>query len=265
MGHAAEGSLQAYVDGEIDGAERSRLSEHFSACAACATELAALQRSSDVAHEALVLLDVEPSLGRARVALAGVAAPARHSGRFLLLGLSSFSRAAVLLLAVAGAGAAAIPGSPVRRALEATLDRVAELFGGAPETVHTPVPIVPAAAEPEVDRQWAAIAPADGSVRVLLHGTSGDVDVTVRLTADDRANVETLIRDGSVRFVSGSGRLEVLGLGTGTVVIELPRTLQSAAIEANGEVHVYKQGDQLRLSGPAGDGEGSEVRFRIGS
>jgi hypothetical protein len=265
MSHAAEGSLQAYLDGEIDAAAAAQLVDHLAVCPACTHELAALQRGSELAHNALALLDTPPQLIRVRAALA---AERRAPRRFARLGASSLAKAAMLLLALAGAGAAAIPGSPVRRALEATFARVAQLFtGDEARPVDIAEPPAPAAdpAMPGRDVASISIAPADNAVRVMLHAPAGPVDVTVRLADRSRANVVATTVESGVRFVSATGRLEVVGLGTGEVVIEIPRTLEHASIQVGGQVHVYKQASQLHLSGPAGTGQGSEVRFRIGN
>jgi anti-sigma factor RsiW len=263
MSHVAEGSLQAFIDGELDGADRMALVEHLDVCASCAADLATLRRADESVHAALALLDTPVSMLRARAAIAARARTARRPRRLTRLGASSLARAAMLLLALAGAGAAAIPGSPVRRALEATIARVAGLFnGGEPVVVEAPATLPEAPSERESSS--IAIAPADGRVRVQIEPPSGTVTVTVRLVDGPRARVETSTETGDVRFVSGMGRLEVLGLGTGDVVIEIPRSVSNATVHVGGLVHVMRQGEQLRLLGPAGEGQGMEVRFRIG-
>lgn len=279
MSHTTDGSLQALLDGQLDSATASTVRQHVDACDVCAADLAALTRAGGLASRSLAELDADvmaPMLA-ARAAIAAERRAAGPNGsssrqadegrsqRFARIGAGGFARAAMLLLALAGAGAAAIPDSPVRRALDATITRVAGLFSTEP--AETVVPEVPAieTPEPAVASEWAAIPASDGRVRVQLHVPTGAVDVTVRLIDGPRANVETFMDEGEVRFVSGTGRLEVIGLGAGRVSIEIPRGLPSAAIQVGGLVHVYKDGDQLRLTGPAGDGQGSEVRFRIGS
>ncbi|CAN5661543.1 hypothetical protein BH23GEM10_BH23GEM10_01830 [soil metagenome] len=271
MSHLTEGSVQTYLDGELDGAAQAELRGHLDSCAPCAADLAALSHFADVAGGALALLDTDVTVPvlRARAAIAAERRPAvvpTRRRRFATLSAAGLSRAAMLLLVLAGAGAAAIPGSPVRRALDATLTRVAQLFvaDAPPAAVDEPAPEAPAAEVP-VSRDWAAIQAADGRVRVQLHEPAGAIDVVVRLVDGPRANVQTVMEQGDVSFVSGTGRIEVVGLGTGSVVIEIPRTLMSASIQVGGHVHVYKDGETLQLTGPAGAGQGSEVRFRTGS
>jgi anti-sigma factor RsiW len=264
MIHATEGLLQAYMDGEIDSTE-SGLADHLASCERCASELQELQQLSARVHEALGVLETTPPMVRAQAALQSQRrAASRAAGRLPRLGGRSLLKAAMLLLVLGGAVAAAVPGSPVWRALETTLARVSQILGGAADPVPPPVePVVPPA--PAMDVASMAIQPADGRVRVVLHAPSGAVDVFVRLVDSSRAVVETETRNGDVRLRSGLGRVEVTGLTTGTVTIDIPATVPHASIEAGGRVHVYKDGAELQLSGAAGGGRGTAVSFRIGS
>jgi hypothetical protein len=275
MTHATEGLLQAYLDGEIDSPAAAGLRDHLDGCAACATRLRELQGAVTQVHEALSLLAADAPLLRARAALAaarrdGVAVqrvrrPAASWRGVTRLGAGSFARAAMLLLALAGAGAAAIPGSPVRRALESTFAR---FFGAAPvEPAMEPAADAPAAATgtPGVVASRMGVLPSDGRVRVLLHPPAGIVDVTVRLVDGPRAQVETAMTGEGVRFRTGPGRIEVAGLAAGGVIVEIPRSAQAATVEVNGVVYVYKHGETLQLSGSAGQAGGEQVRFRTGT
>jgi hypothetical protein len=111
----------------------------------------------------------------------------------------------------------------------------------------------------------AAIMPADGRVRVMLHPATGAVDVEVRLVDAPRARVQTETAAPAVRLRSASGRIEVIGLTTGRVRIDIPRQVPSATVEVGGRVYVYKAGERLQLTGPAGDEQGTVVGFRIES
>jgi hypothetical protein len=270
MTHATDGTLLAYVDGEIDGSAAAELGDHLAACAECARELQTLRRLSATTHEALSLVSAPAPMLRAQAAIAAERArlerrsPASYISR---LGARGLARAAMLLLALAGAAAAAVPGSPVRRALETTIARVSQLLNGeavAPAPLPVPAP-APADVPVFSERASMAILPAGGRVRVLLHAPAGPVDVTVRLVSSQRAVVETNTPDADVRLRSAAGRVEVIGLGTGTVTIEVPAAVAGATIEVGGLVYVYKEGRALQLTGPAGNDRGDEVRFRIGS
>lgn len=263
MVHAAEGTLQAYLDGEIEEAAVHALSDHVAGCAACASELKALRRVNSRAVEALGLLDRPAPVLRARAALARH--QKRRRGSMIRVGMGSLAKAAMLLLVLAGAGAAAIP--DFRRALESTFARVVELFGGSTRTADEsvePVTDPPMPVEPAPEPSMTFVAPADGRVRVLLHAPSGPVEVVVQLIDGARAQIRTETTD-DVRRRSGTGRLELMGLSTGTVTVGIPRTVPNATIEVDGEVRVYKDGAELRVSGPESADRGSEVRFIVGS
>jgi anti-sigma factor RsiW len=267
MTHATDGLLQAYLDGEIDSQAAAELSDHLAGCHACAAELDTLRHVGEAVHQALGLLVAPPApLLRARAIIAAERRAARHgfAGRLSRLGARGIAKAAMLVLALAGAGAAAIPGSPVRRALETTFARVAELFREpAPPVADAPAPTLDAPA-PLLTR-GAAVLPADGRVRVVLHAPAQDTDITVRLVDAPRAEIATATAEGGVRFRTGAGRIEVAGLSPGAITIMIPRHVRQATIEIDGRVHVYKQGGVLHLSGPAGPQSGDEVSFRIGT
>lgn len=264
MTHATDGTLLAYVDGEIGDSAAAELSGHLAACAECARELQELRRLSAVTHEALDVLAAPAPMLRAQAALAAERARLeRRPSSLFRLGARGLARAAMLLLALAGAAAAAVPGSPVRRALETTIARVSQMLNGEAEA---PAPVAPPApADVALERSRMAIMPAGGRVRVVLHAPAGPVDVVVRLVSAQRATVETATPDNDVRLRSAAGRIEVIGLATGQVLIEVPAGVPSATIEVGGMVYVYKEGRALQLSGPAGSDRGDEVRFRIGS
>lgn len=266
MSHVAEGSLQAYIDGEIGGAEYDALREHLAVCVVCSSELATMSRSSGLVHEALSSLDVAAPLLRAR---AHVSAEHRRATRVARLGAAGLAKAAMLLLALGGVVSAAIPASPVRRALEATYARVAQLINGPDMAepvaeLHEPAADLPG---PMVARvvESVSVMPSNGQIRIILHPPAGMVEVTVRMIDGGRANVVTSMDDEAVRFLRGTGRVEVSGMGTGDVTIELPRSLQAGSVVVGSDVKAEKSGDELRLRGSARDTQGSEVRFRIGS
>jgi hypothetical protein len=271
MTHATDGLLQAYLDGEIDSTAEAALREHLAACGACADELHEQDRLSARAHEALGVLDAPAPMLRAQAALHArrAAAPAGRAGqarqRLARFGAGSLARAAILLLVLAGAAAAAVPGSPLRSALENAVARVAQMFtqNGPAQTAPAPAPEPGQPAAAVLETASMAILPADGSIRVLLHAPSAPVDVYVRLVPESRAVVETATPDRSVRLRSGVGRVEVMGLSGGSVVIDIPLSVPNATVEVGGRTYVYKVGAALQLAEPAGRERGAAVSFRI--
>lgn len=263
MTHATEGLLQAYLDGEIDGTAEAELRDHLGRCTACAAELESLRRVGLHTHEALGLLVAPPApMLRARAAVSAERRVTPRGAR--RLGASSLAKAAMLLLALAGAGAAAIPDSPVRRALESTIARVAELFRA--EETPVAVPAEPGVEAPApLAMSGASVTPSNGRVRIVLHTPAEGTEVIVRLSDTGRADVETATAAAGVRFRTGAGRLEVTNLSAGTVTIDIPRAVQNATVEIDGSVYAYKRGSMLQLSGPAGEESGPQVSFRIGT
>ena len=260
MNHKADGTLQAYLDGELDGPAAAELTSHVAACAACARELDELRVLNTHAAAAFAVLpDVTAPMLRARAALA--AERSARPRRVLVITTGALAKAAMLLLVLAGASAA-LPGSPVRLAVESVLDRVAQLIRRDVPEVAAPAMNEPVVT-PAVETLSSWVTPVNGRVRIQLHPANGPIDVTVRLTDARRARVDMTSTQTGARQVSGSGRFELRDIGPGSVLVELPYDAIAATIEVDGVVNVYKQNGLLKLGGPAGRAQGSEVTFTI--
>lgn len=259
MNHATDSLLLAFHDGEIDGSALAELRDHLASCAQCTQELDELRRMSGVLREALALTDVPVPAPRAvrtapATATALEPANARPRAGWTGMGMSSLAKAALLLLALTGV-LTAIPNSPTRRAVELLLSRLFDRDQAteiAPAPVEAPVP---------TDR-GLKVEPADGQVRVLVHG-GRDVDVTVALVDDTRASVEYAAVGQEVKLLSASGRAEISGLGQGTLRIGIPRAVRRATVEVDGQTRVRLADGVLQLEGVAGAERGDEVTFRI--
>ena len=260
MVHAAEGTLQAYLDGEIDSAAEHAQREHVAVCDVCAGELKTLRDAGGFVQESLALMDAPAPMLRAQAA---IARERRGGRRMARIGAWGLAKAAMLMLVLAGAGAAAIP--DVRRALETTFSRVAAMFGAAQERTAT----VPA--ELETGERAPAnlvpgesfVAPADGRVRIQLDApASGSLEVLVQLIDGEQAHIVTATSAAGSRRV-GTGELELRDLGAGTITIGIPRGVGEATVVVDGAVRVYKEDGSLR--GSEGAARGSEVRFIVGS
>jgi hypothetical protein len=256
MVHAAEGTLQAYLDGEIHGAAERALCDHVASCAVCTAELETLRSAGGLVHQSLDLLDRPAPILQARAAVARE----RRGRGVARLGAWSLAKAAMLLLVLAGAGAAAIP--DMRRALETTFSRVVALFGGQERTAAVPAQPEPLGEPEAVVPGESFVAPADGRVEIVLQEPAGEVEVIVRLIDEPQAHIETATT-GTVARRVGTGRLELSGLGAGTVTIGIPRSTRAARVEVDGVVRVYKADGSLH--GSDGAARGSEVRFIAGS
>jgi hypothetical protein len=263
MIHAAEGLLQAYIDGEVEGSAAAQLALHVTRCAECAAELDRLRTAGAGVAAALALLDVPRGADATTQAWWRV----RHSrgsrtGRLLTWGVG---RAAALLLVAAGVASAALPGSPVREAIAGWLaggedTETAGAPGSAPAASReTPTP----ERVTELRRAEMTVLPVDGRVRVLIWAASSDATVRVNFVSGERVSVQAGGEEGEVRFRSGPGRIEVYDLGPGHAVVNLPSSLAQASIEVDGRQFLYKDGDQLRTPGPMVEQTAQMIVFRV--
>ncbi|HVH13678.1 MAG TPA: zf-HC2 domain-containing protein, partial [Longimicrobium sp.] len=111
MTHLGEGTLQELLDGELTPEARARADAHLAACRECAGQLAELRGMNARASALLGMVEAAPPM----IAAQAHFARQRRSGGALFHARRALPRAAVLVLAVAGAAAAAVvPGSPVR-------------------------------------------------------------------------------------------------------------------------------------------------------
>jgi pyruvate/2-oxoglutarate dehydrogenase complex dihydrolipoamide acyltransferase (E2) component len=263
MNHAAEGTLLAFLDGETTSEAAAEIEGHMAGCEACRAELERLRAESQLVASALQLLDREPAAAATSQAWWSVRAAARQpagraAGRFAL---GSLARAAAILLVFAGA-LAALAGSPVRELLGRLLGPDdAPPARTAPEPA--PAPPRPAAAEPaRAELPGVVLVPTDGRVRVLVWSVQPGAIIRVNLVEGNRVSVEAGSDAEDVRFRSGSGRIEVMSLGSAEAVIQIPRSLPLASLDVDGRQWLFKDGDQLRLNGPVVEQSRDLVVFR---
>lgn len=260
MIHATEGVLQALVDDELPATDRFRLERHLEECPACATELHALRAASAELSAAIQSIDRPAPVDAAYREFV------RHRPKSSRWGPElrhSLQRAAILVLAVAGVASATIPGSPIRQ-------WVGELLEGNTSEATGPIAAQPEAAPvaiaaSESSPTGVSVLPANGQVTVALESPVPELEVRVRLSDREFAEVQVTGAAAAARFRTSPGRIEVAGAEAGEIRIGLPRSARTAVVQINGKVFLYKEGDQLRLLTPAADSAGAEVVFRAGS
>jgi hypothetical protein len=259
MTHPGEGTLQALLDGELRFDERAELELHLAGCSVCTAEMTALRESSALVSAALPLIDLPaPATEQARWRMEG---RRRRSAGTAGVALR---RAAVLIVGSAAVLSATVPGSPVREWLAERWD------GGAvteqPATVRE---AVPAAAMDETAAPAApagvSVRPTEGRMRVVLVGPADGVRLRVQLHDGEAVGVWTSGEGPAAHFRTAPDRIEVEGVRAGEVRIEIPRAGQHITLEVNGRVYLWKEGEQLRFSGPVADTVGPEILFDIGS
>jgi hypothetical protein len=260
MTHPGEGTLQALLDGELRFDERAEVELHMAECGVCAAEMMALRESSALLSAALPMVDLPaPATEQARW---------RVEGRRRRKGAGSagiaLRRAAVLIVGSAAVLSATVPGSPVRQWL-------AERWDGGAVTEHpaTVREAVPAAATDETAAPatpaGVSVRPAEGRMRVVLVDPADGVRLRVQLHDGDAVGVWTSGEGPAAHFRTAPDRIEVEGVRAGEVRVEIPRSGQHITLEVNGRVYLWKDGKQLRFSGPATDAVGPEILFEVGS
>ena len=221
--HPSEGELQAFLDGELPADERARVAAHLAECGDCRAELAQLRAAGEIFSAAVHRID---TVTAAAVTAAHTAvlhrAGSRRSGRPALQILPpsgaravavrrAFLRAAVLVLLVAGAASAAVPGSPIRRFLVGLWHETTHLFGVRPAAPPPParIRVAPAPRPAPSLPSGVSVLPENGRVSVVVQGAAPGLRVHVRVLDTDRASVEADGPATSAHFRTGPGRIEV--------------------------------------------------------
>lgn len=243
MNHLDDGTLQAFLDDELSPQDRARVAEHLLGCGRCRQAHQELGRANATFSEAVSLLDVELPGGRTGSPRAERPGRARSGAR-------SFVRAAGLILAVAAAASAAVPGSPVREWIVSAV----ESTGDAGETGADEASARAPAAAPS----GVSLAPGSGPAVVSLQGLQGMV---IRLRSADSGAVSASVlgAEADPLFRTGARRIEVVeGVG-GEVHVVLPTDARGSRLEVDGEIYAEIAEGGLRVLAPADTVDGSIV------
>lgn len=250
MTHIDEGRLQAFLDGELHLDERRRAELHLQTCGDCLQELEAMRGRAARFTTAMEALDHAPR-GREHA----IGWP--RSGRMEAI-RRYLPHAAVLLLFVGAGASATVPGSPVREWLVGLGDAPAVIEVGqtpAPDAIATP----PA---PERVEAGVSVEAADGAVQVLVHDAA-ELRVRATLVDGTRAGVYAAGGAAEGRFVTGAGRIEVLGPTGGELRIEIPRGTATASVKINETEVLRMQDGRFDLSAADADLDAAGVAFSV--
>ncbi|MCR4338732.1 MAG: zf-HC2 domain-containing protein [Gemmatimonadaceae bacterium] len=170
--HPEEGTLHAYIDGELSPAEAATLELHVGECARCAAALAEARGFTAAASRVITTLDAAPSSAVAPAAPLVVkpSAPARRAVRPPIFRLP-YARAAALLLLVGGTAVVVDRTGTFARGRSSQAESLMADAATASEVVATPRVESPTATAPA---GVSAAAAADLSTGAGS-GTTGDV------------------------------------------------------------------------------------------
>jgi hypothetical protein len=276
MTHADEGTLRAWLDGELDAAEARRIDDRMNEDPETRDALQRIRGRESRVGALLATLDAdgtEPA-ERVRAVLRAVrtssprrvTAPpgegdhARFRGSARARNTLPWARgrrlaqAAVLVLLFAGAAAAAItPGSPVRSWLTGALG-----LGSAPEAA-------PPAATDAPERDVAGgliVAPGHDRFEVDLVGVPEGAEIQVTMVPGDTAAVYAPAgSDYEWDADIGRARAEV---GGGPIRLELPASVDIDLV-VNDRVYLTRRGDRTDVRVSPTYRSPTEIRFRVGS
>lgn len=266
MIHIPEGTLQGYLDGELRLPEREAVRTHLSGCHACADQLGALRRAADRFTEAVRLLDQSapadaghpplevPSRREQERALAPPRRPAPWHG----VG-HTVARAAAVLVFLA-AGVALVSATPVGDWIANTWTRWV-----ASEPVVEEPAVVDADSAVATSGSPILIVPRQGSVHVLIEDAPAGARIRIRLTDDERALLGVTESEGagSASFRAGAGWASVRTPNALLVDVAIPRSLDQALVEVNGEAFVAKEGAGLRFLRGDETSPGNQIEFEV--
>lgn len=256
MGHPDSGSIQALLDGEMEGREADELRSHVAECPACKAEKETLAAASKETARALLLLDRAPPLDSARKSIQArrrrkvMAGPERS--------LFSLPRAASIALLITGMAAAALPGSPVRRWLTQGWGDVTQEGAEVEGARNTDDPSTAPAPEREVPPETGVgiTVPSEG-MDISVHGLLPGAELRLLWTDGEEAWIHA---GEGTRFNRTGGRLEAFS-PPGDVRIEVPRSTPYMVVRLDGVMLLRKTGSDLEIMGPVLESTASEIRF----
>ncbi|MCH7562442.1 MAG: hypothetical protein IH968_01350 [Gemmatimonadetes bacterium] len=268
MTHLDDGQLRALLDDELNDAEAGSARVHLGGCDECAQLLARIEAQGVTAREAIAILDVPaPAAGARQAVLARVRGTSSSSERpvpsepseavswapFYL----TLKRAAVIVLLLTGL-AAALPGSAVRAWMVSRWTVAVEMFTGTESGAQ------PAAAELATSGQESDVAGVefevtDEPLRIVLAQIESGSLVVVRFVEGTRA----ALSGSDARFRrTADGRFEVTG-GSGTIRIDVPRTVADASLWVNERIYLTVDGNRIDATGPIEAQTPEEISFRV--
>ena len=251
--HLDDGQLQALLDEELGEVDTGSAKAHLRSCAECRARLDEARDANHRLSTALSLLDrSRPELRPSVIRPPSTVRP----GGWRRLGMA---RAAAMLLTVAAAASATVPGSPLRELITRGLRGPQEV--ATLERTADSVPMV--AATEALAETSIGVELEDGRFTVILTETAPAVRIRASLIDGSEGAVYATGDAVSARFGTSPGTITVSGVAAGELRVEIPSAAEDAAIRVDGRTYLTKVGDQLRLAGSPGDSMRAEVFFEV--
>ena len=264
MTHLDEGQLRALLDDELNEAEAGSARVHLGACDECSQLLASIGARSVTARQSIAILDVPaPAVGAREAVLARVSETSSnsegpvpsHAGAWAPFHLT-LRRAAVIVLLLTGL-AAALPGSALRAWMVSGWTVAVEMFTSTESGAQPAAELATSGQESDV--AGVEFEVTDEPLRIVLAQIESGSLVVVRFVEGTRA----AFSGSDVRFRrTADGRFEVTG-GSGTIRIDVPRTVADASLWVNERIYLTVDGDRIDATGPIEAQSLEEISFRV--
>ena len=233
--HLDDERLERLLHGELAEDDSAAARSHLLACAECRARFAAAERDEREVFDLIGAVDHPVPTVAVGTILERAGARRRTWHRW--------AAAAVLVLALGGA-AYALPGSPLRRWVDAAMERVAG--GGPGGIVPDPVPVD---APPE-DGAGIAVAPGAG---LLIEFVGPEVGGSARIVLSDATEVMIRAPTGAATFRAEAERVAVHRSGTrARFDIEIPRSAPRVEVRVGTRRIFLKEGTRTTADMPLG-------------
>jgi hypothetical protein len=103
----------------------------------------------------------------------------------------------------------------------------------------------------------AGVRAHEGAIAIWIHDLPDDAELRVRWIDGEEAWIHA---GEGTRFTSGEGRLEAFG-PPGTVLVDIPRSLERIDVQLNGSALLRKRGGELEILEPVHRRTPSEILF----
>lgn len=257
MDHTTDEQLQSFLDREDSDIERAAVMRHLGACAPCRDRLESLEvlsidvggavgllRPPRVARPTFAVLEararaVEPAAPTADVATPPAPASSTPAVRPASARLvSSWLRAAAVVLAVAGAASATT--IVVQRG---AVDRTEPAAAAGPEQAAPAV-----TSDAQVARSGVSVMPSAGRIVVAVRGAAAGTTIDVGVAEASAASAFVRGDGEGIRFSAQTGRIDVDATGRAIALdVRLPTGATAATVEVDGRVRARKVDGRVRL------------------